>query len=155
MGIAHPQASAYVQERRKWEIRPVMDGDTMLMPIPLSEGGKANQPYQEFPKMLFRAESADGGPRITGELIVHSAQEEANAKSRGWCEGQQAAIDAIFAQQREFATLAANRNYNDRLMSEAAKAESQAFEETASGHVPVIPEAPIKKRGRPVTVATD
>ena len=149
MGIAHSQASQYVKEMQKWEQRPVMIGDTMIMPLPVSEGGRMGMPFQPYPKMLYRAERADGGPKISGQLIVHSAQEEAAEVARGWCDGQEVAIAAIKAQDKEWATLAAERAYHERSMSDRARAEAAAVEEASSVHVPVIPETPIKRRGRP------
>ena len=174
MGIQHGQQSAYVQERRKWETQPVMidaqwiapqviDGvqragfmdGTFIQPLPHEQGGRYPYHYQEFPKMLYKAERADGGPRISETLTVHSEQEESNAKSRGWCEGQEAAIAAVRDQDKEFAKLAAERNFETRRMSEKARAEVDAYEEVSAIHLPTIPETPIKKRGRPVKIKTE
>jgi hypothetical protein len=77
----------------RWEQRPVLVNGTFIQPIPMDQGGKENMPYQEFPKMLYKAERADGGPRISESLIVDSEQAETNALSRGWCVGQEGAID--------------------------------------------------------------
>lgn len=147
MGIHHSPQSAFVKEMAKWEHRPVMIGDTMIMPIPVDQGGKANAPFQPFPKMLYRAERADGGPQISGTLIVHSDTEEKRERERGWCEGPDAAIAAVKAEDLEFATLAANRAFQERRMSDHARAEAAAVDEATAQHVPVIPETP--KRGRP------
>lgn len=84
--------------------------------------------------------------------IVNSPEEEAREKNsnEGWRESIQEAMafqqDRVRAEGNE----AAERNYRDRNMSEAAKAEAAAFEESNFGHQPVIPEAPLaKRRGRP------
>lgn len=140
MGIAHSQASAYVKEMQKWEMRPVMIGDTMIMPIPPDAGGRLGVPFQVYPKMLYKASREMGGPAISGTLIVHSENEESRERDRGWCEGPEAAVAAIKAQDTEFATLAANRAHTDRRMSDHAKAEAAAHDETTIQHQPVIPE---------------
>jgi hypothetical protein len=174
LGIQHGQQSAYVQERRKWETQPVMidaqwiapqmiDGQmregfmdgTYIQPLPHEQGGKFPYRYQEFPKMLYKAERADGGPRIAEQLIVHSEIEESGAVRRGFVAGQDEAVAAIKAQDREFAKLAAERNHDVRRMSDKAKAEVEAHDDASSIHLPTIPETPIKKRGRPVKVKTD
>ncbi len=178
MGIQHGQQSAYVQERRKWEMRPVMidaqwiapqviDGvkrpgfmdGTFIQPLARSDGGRAIEgDLPDYPKMLYKAVRADGGPRVdvfesgSGTLIVHSQNEENAERGRGWCVSQEAAIQAIRDEDKMFAELAANRNYTDRNLSERAKAEIQAVEDASSTHVPEIPRTP-KRRGRPVKVA--
>ena len=165
MGIQYGQQSAYVQERRKWETQPVMidaqwiapqviDGvqragfmdGTFIQPLPREQGGVYPFIPSEFPKMLYKAARADGGPRISEQLIVHSEQEESNALSRGWSIGQEAAIEAVTAQDREFAKLAAERSFEARRMSPKAQAEIAAHEEASSTHLPTIPETPIRKK---------
>lgn len=140
MGIQHSQESAYVKEMQKWEARPVMIGSTMIMPISQSEGGKAGQGFEPYPKMLFRAVRADGGPRIAGQLVVDSEREEKYQKTLGWHDGQKEAIQAIRDEDTEFARLAANRAHNERLMSDKAKAEARAIDESTIQHQPTIPE---------------
>lgn len=175
MGIRHDQTSAYIQERRKWEIRPTvvdaqwissqiidgvkragfMDG-TYIEPIPIEQGGHANWPYQEYPRWVFKAKRADGGPVVDvlngGGMIVHTEQEHHREKNRGWCDTQEEAIAAIRQEDREWAKLAAERNHEVRRMSPKAQAEVAAVDEANSNHVPVIPETPIKKRGRPAKI---
>ena len=102
---------------------------------------------QEFPKMLYQAELADGGPRITGTRIVQDESQQRLALGQGWSLTQPEAYDAVGARHREFARLAAERTYTERWMSEAARQEAAEVDETTLAHVPEIPEAP--KRGRP------
>lgn len=147
MGIQHSQASAYVKEMQKWESRPVLVGDTMIMPLPPSEGGKAGHPFQPYPKMLYRAVRANGGPKIAGNLTVESEREQAYQETQGWHDGQEKAIQAIHDEDTEFARLAANRAHNERLMSPNAKAEAAAFDEHTIQHQPVIPEQSRPKVG--------
>lgn len=130
----------------RWEQRPVLVNGTFIEPIPMDRGGHANMPFTMFPKMLYKAESADGGPRISACKIVEDESAERLAIGQGWSDGQQAALDSVEARNKEFALLAAKRNFTDRWMSEGARAESQAIEETSSVHLPVIPEKPIRKR---------
>lgn len=136
----------------KWEQRPVLVNGTYVEPIPVAEGGHGGMPFHEFPKMLYRGESADGGPRIAGMLVVRDEAEQGVQLGRGWSLSQAEAVAAVEAQQLEFARLAANRVHNDRLMSAKALEESQAYDETKVAHVPAIPDTPIKRRVKKETV---
>lgn len=152
MGILRSQEDSWTQEMAKWEQRPVVVGGTLVEPIPFTAGGHGNMPFAAYPKALYRAEAADGGPRISGYKTVPDASAEALAKGQGWFETQEAALADVPRRQRELATLAANRAHNERWMSEAAKAEAATHDEQTMQHLPVIPETPIKRRGRPATV---
>lgn len=72
---------------------------------------------------------------------------------RGWFVSPTAAVDAAKAQQREMATVAAHRAYEDRNMGDQAKAEIRAFDDQAEAFVTEIPArqkpGPRKKVGRP------
>lgn len=156
MGIQHSQASAFVKEMQKWEHRPVLVGDTMVMPIPVEQGGKKDFPFQAYPKMLYRATRADGGPRINGQIQVDDESQERMQLGRGWALSQEDAIALVHAEDQEHARLAANRAYQERVMSEKARIEANAYDETKITHQPAIPETPIKRRGRkPKTVTPD
>lgn len=148
MGIQRSQEDSWTKEMQKWEHRPVLVNGTYIEPIPMDLGGKLNAPHQEYPKMIYKAEEADGGPRLSAQILVHSELEEQNQCSRGWSVTPQAAIDQIGINQREFAKLAANRAYQERLMSPHARAEAAIVDEATIQHVPVIPEKPRTKRGR-------
>lgn len=152
MGIQRSQEDAWTKEQAKWEHRPVLVNGTYVEPIPFSAGGKGNAPFREYPKAMYRAESADGGPRINGMITVDDEQQERMQVSNGWSASQTDALDRVAAQNLEFARLAANRAYNDKWMSEAARAEAQAVDERTMQHLPSIPTTPIKKRGRPARV---
>lgn len=149
MGIVRGQEDGYVKEMARWEGRPVYVNGSYIEPVPFSEGGKGGAPFQEYPKMLFQADSFDGGPRISGTKIVHHAEGEALALGQGWCLTQEAAIAAVGARHLMNAKLAAERAHNERWMSEGARAEAQAIDEATIQHVPMIPETPIRRRGRP------
>jgi len=130
----------------KHESRPVFLNGTYIEPIPISAGGHKDWPFQPYPKMLYKAESADGGPRICGTKVVEDEAQERMAIGSGWSDGQEAALERVEAQQLEFAKLAANRAYNEQWMSPKAKAEAAAVDETTMQHLPAIPETPIRRK---------
>lgn len=149
MAIMMPPQSAWSKEMAKWEQRPVMIGDSMIMPLPKEQGGRGPYEYQPYPKMLYKAGRPNGiNVEIIGSVIVHDEAEERLQKGQGWCNGQPAAIEAVHRQDQELAVLAANRNFHDRRMSEQARAEAHAAEVQSSQHLAAIPETPIKRRGR-------
>ncbi len=145
MGIQRSQEDSWTREMAKWEHRPVLVNGTYVEPIPFAEGGRAGAPHQEYPKMLYRAESADGGPKIADYRIVPDSGMEAVALGQGWHVRQEDAIEAVHAHQRELAELAANRVYHERRMSDNARAEAAAVDETTAQHLPEIPETPIRR----------
>lgn len=155
MGIQRSQEDNWTKEMAKWEQRPVLVNGTYVQPIPFAEGGRGGAPLTEYPKMLYRGESADGGPRIAGCKVVADSSQESLARGQGWSGTQEDALAAVAAQQLEAAKLAANRAYTERWMSEKAQAEARAIDESTIQHVPEIPVTPIKRRGRPAkTVQT-
>lgn len=101
--------------------------------------------------MLYKAVRADGGPRVNledgGYCIVASEVEHRGKTALGWHDGQNEAIAAIHAEDREWSELAANRAANERTMSAKARAEANAVDESTIQHVPSIPETGIKSRG--------
>ena len=141
MGIQRSQEDSWTKEMAKWEHRPVLVNGTYVEPIPIESGGKKDFPFQEYPKMLFQAETADGGPRISRTKLVDSEPAERVALGSGWAVTQEDAIDLVHARNLEFAKLAANRAHNDRWMSESAKAEANVVDEATMAHLPTIPEA--------------
>ncbi len=135
----------------KWEQRPVLINGTYIEPIPMSQGGKKDMPYERYPHMLYKAENADGGPRISGYIVANDEEHERRLIGSGWSDGQQEALDRVESQNLEFAKLAANRAANERWMSGKSKAEAAAVDEQTMQHLPEIPETPIRRRGRPVS----
>lgn len=148
MSIVRSQEDGWTKEMQKWETRPVFINGTYVDPLKREQGGKRDHPYEEYPKMLFQAESVNGGPRICATVTVRDESEERLQVGRGWAPSQQAALDLIEVNQRELARLAANRAHNDRWMSGKAKEEAAAYDETHLEHVAEIPATPIKRRGR-------
>lgn len=149
MGIQRSQEDAWTKEMAKWEHRPVLVNGTYIEPIPIEHGGKKDAPFQAYPKMLYRAELADGGYRIAEFEIVKDEAGERIACGQGYAPTQEQALAQAEARQLEIAKLAANRVANERWMSDKAKAEAQAVDESTVNHLPEIPETPIKRRGRP------
>lgn len=127
----------------KWEQRPVMVNGTYIEPISVANGGRAGADRTEFPKMVYRAESADGGPRIAGFKLAANESEERLLLGQGYFARQEDAINGVHAQQREMARLAANRAHNDKWMSDKAKAEAQAADESTIAHLAAIPVTPV------------
>lgn len=146
MSIVRSQEDSWTKEMRKWESRPVFINGTYIDPLPREQGGKKDHPFEVYPKMLFRAESAIGGPRICDYQTAGDEETERLWLGRGYAVSQEQALANVAAQELEFARLAANRTYNERWMSDRAKAEAAAIDETHADHLPAIPETPIKRR---------
>jgi hypothetical protein len=146
VGIQRSQEDSWTKEIAKWEMRPVLVNGTYVEPIPVAMGGRGGAERTEYPKMIYRAESADGGPRIAGYKIVPDETQERVALGQGWSRSQEEALEAVTAQQLELAKLAANRAYNDKWMSDKARAEAAAVDESTIAHLPEIPRTPIRKR---------
>lgn len=117
--------------------------------IGTERGKRGPRVHQEFPKMLYKAgRNGVGKIEILEHHIVDDDQEQSNMESRGFRFGQQDALDLFVSEDRDLAKLAANRAYQERTMSDAARAEAQAYEASVDEHVAEIPVTP-KKRGRP------
>jgi hypothetical protein len=153
MGIHRSSDDAYVKELAKWEHRPVVVNGTYIEPIERSAGGKKDAPFEAYPKMLYRGELADGGPRIAQFIVVQDESGELIATGQGFCTTQEAALSGVMDRQRELARQAAHRAHDERWMSDKAKAEAAAIDESTIEHLPEIPETPIRRRGRPAKQA--
>ena len=146
MAIQRAAEDNWTKEMAKFEQRPVMVLGTYIEPIPFADGGRGGAPFAEYPKMLYSADSFDGGPRINGYKIVKSEGEEALVKGQGYFNSQEDALADVPRRQLELAKLAANRAHNDQWMSDKAKAEAAAKDEQTMAHLPSIPETPILRR---------
>jgi len=99
---------------------------------------------------MYKPGRIKGIPCIVEAMEVTSEAEERNAVSMGFVAGgQQAAMDHLHAMDREIAELAANRAYTDRRMTAQAQAEAAAIDDATPDHLPVLPEQPKPRRGRP------
>jgi hypothetical protein len=143
MGLQWTPESHYVKELAKWELRPT---ELVSAEMLRQQGRPVSPPFQEYPKCLYMATAATGGPAISGFIQAANDVEEATLLSRGWSTSQEGAIARVHAQDRAIAQAAAERAFAERRMSEQAKAEAAAVDESTPAHVPVIPERPIKKR---------
>jgi len=141
VSVMHPPDSEYAKERVKWEAQ-----NSVL--------GVGLRPYvkRDYPMMLFHAAALpQGGIDLVETRIAGTADERTRFEQNGFRPTPDEAIQQVKDQQREFAELAAERNYEKaHTLSSKAVAEVEAVEAAASSrHVPTIPETPIKKRGRP------
>lgn len=126
-----------------------------------------NAPENQYPRMLYRAnkrpdgvvsvndvsDSMFGGQAGTAEAfnrgcqrIVANEREEQAALESGWRRTQQDALESYERKERGLGDAAAHRAYEDRNMSEAAKAEVKAAEVETPAHVAEVPEARRWKR---------
>jgi len=132
--------SDYARERRKWEAYP-------------TQYGEPERPFvfREYPLMLYRAKRKPEGGKdpILEQVIVEDDQQERNMHSRGWVRGPDHAIKVLEESERGLAQAAAERAYQDRLMSDRAKAEAAAIDETTISHLGEVPITPIHKKGWP------
>jgi hypothetical protein len=151
MAVIHSPESRYAQERSKWETRYTHDG----IPAGKPEYGTPGNPFQHFPKALYRAGRPNAGPvQIVGYLIAESEADLAVKLSNGWHPSQEQAIQAVHIDEQQKARIAAARNYEDRNMSEKARSEASAYEAQTSEHVAEVPTAQARrheaegKRGR-------
>jgi len=129
--------------------------------------------YRPFPKMLYRAERVDGqikcgaappdpyaqwrdhreleraqeaAERFTEKCqrIVRDEVEMSRAFEDGWRNSPQEAIDFVKGRDRAVSDATAHREFEDRNMSDAAKAEIRAAKDAVGGeHVPEVPRAPV------------
>ncbi len=140
MGVISTPDSAHGREMLKHEF-----SDFSLNGV---RGLRGPRVFKEYPKMMSLAGRSDTGKIvILREETVGDADEEARLVDSGFRCGHDKAIEACEAREREIATLAANRAYQERGMSDKARAEAEAFEAETYGHVPEIPEAPVVRRG--------
>jgi hypothetical protein len=137
MGVMWSQDSEYAKERRKWETTHTEFGPP----------GRAAV-FTEFPLMIYRATRPPNGGKdpILEHHIVNDAQEEQNMRSRGFVRGPDHAVQMLEQQERELATAAAERAYQDKRMSEKAQAEAATVDDSTISHVGAIPETPIRRR---------
>lgn len=135
MGMVISEKSVYGEELAKW-----------------------NKPYQyqRYPAMLYKAiRTNDSGEIVVRgteqinrrcQLIVNNEVEQQKAMESGWRTNPAEAVEFLKFQEKRASTEAAHRNWDDRNMSEASKAEAAAYEGESLEHVPEIPSKPVKRR---------
>jgi hypothetical protein len=137
MSILRSPESSYVQERAKWESVPTVDCPLALRPYE----------FRPYPAMFYKAERPpQGGPAVFESHVVESDVEASNMRSRGWGQGQAEAITMLEQRESDVAHAAATRAFHELRMSEKARKEADAYDESTAAHVPEIPETPIRKR---------
>lgn len=132
------------KERRKWEAQYTPWGPPARPHV-----------HREYPMMLHlagRPPSGMGAAIIVETQEVGSEVERELYRSRGFRATPLEALDVWEAQQREFAELAAERNYQVKhgKHSERAQAEIAQAEAVATDHLPSMPVTPIKPHNREV-----
>ena len=109
--------------------------------------------FEPYPAMMYKATQKN--PWKFDQEVAADEQAQRNLESRGFIAGgKQAAADAFDTDMQKLAVAAAERNAQDRHMSEKARAESNAAEQASAKHLGEIPATPIKKRGRKSKVVT-
>lgn len=135
-----PPETGFGIESWKWE-------HTTAESNPFKNDVKGMRPihFQPYPARMYRP--LQKNPWRFDAADAQSEADQRNLESMGYVAGGQGAAAAHFDQmQQEIATLAAARNYEDRNMSDKAKAEAAVVDEASSTHVAEIPVSPIKPR---------
>lgn len=133
----------YGKELWKWDHH---EGETH--PSDSTIRGMRPNGYRPFPAMCYRMTQKN--PWLWESEIARDEPALRLLEQRGFVGGGlDAAAAAYDRQQQAFAVAAAERNFADRHLSEAARAESHAAEQASSRHLGEIPETPIRRRGRP------
>ena len=117
--------------------------------------GPGLRPYvkRDWPSWVYRAGALpEGGLDIVDSEQIDQHQFD-RYRENGYRLTPLEALEALAAQQTEFATLAAEREYDKRKkLSPRAAAEVEAAEAAAGAqHLPTIEETPHGLRGEPVT----
>lgn len=143
MSMLIPNETPYGKELWKWD-----HFEDESHPADASIRGMKPRGYLAYPAMVYRMTAKN--PWKWESHIVKDEHEQRNFESRGFVAGgPQAAADAYDAAQARLALAAAERNYDDRHLSDRAKAEAEAAQSASARHLGAIPETPIKRRGRP------
>lgn len=92
--------------------------------------------------------ACDEAQRFTDSClkVVHDEDQHLKAKGQGWRDSPEDAKALATAGRVERGDIAGARNFEDRNMSEKAKAESAKAEAGHFGHLPAIPEKPVVRR---------
>ncbi len=182
MGIVISPDSELGKELRRWDTprnRPIEDanGDPMRDISGALIMGMGAVGYEEYPKMLYKAQIHNGKPFVSMaaphpmhytdpkeferqslwadgftrscQRTVRSEQEERAARNQGWCLTQGEALDLYDKEQQSFAQIAAEAAHTAQRMSEKARAEFKSAGDETHEHVTDVVGASKKTRGRP------
>lgn len=137
-----PGESGYAKEMRRWN-------------TPKRDGGTRPDGFDEFPKMLCRAQRKnDSGPYLVVDPTdenwtranhreVGDAREQERAEREGWREGIPAAMAYRQGLDNDVSKAAAERENADRRMGEKAREEARKADEATFEHLAEIPVAPV------------
>lgn len=144
--------SPYGKELWKWEHRA-----DETHPQDSSLRGMRPATPQAYPAMMYKATGKN--PWTFEREVAADEVVQRNMESRGFVAGGPGkAAEAFDGLVQSAALAAAHRNYEDRNMSEGARAHSEAVEQSSSRHLGEIPAEPIpahRKRGRPAKAVAD
>ena len=142
MSVNIPPDSPYGRELWKWEHR-----EDEVCPTDKNLRGMRPATRREYPAMMYKATGKNPWT-FERELVIDEAAQH-HMESRGFVAGGTGEAAKAFDNLVQSATLAAaHRNYEDRNMSEGARAHSESVEQASSRHLGEIVETPIRRRGR-------
>lgn len=150
------RASGFAREMCKWETTHTEYGPPGRLPGYDHNGRKLNT---EYPRAMFKfghPKDENGVVIRAGAIVmedtrdVFSDVERENLEHVGFRASQEAAIDFVKDMDREMARAEAIGNYQDRNMSERAKAEREDALLSSASHVAEIPRANAKTGVREV-----
>jgi hypothetical protein len=144
--VVHSPASPESKERCKWEAQNSMYG-------------YGRRPYvkRDWPMMWYlagrpldeRGEPKMGPDTIIEQVEIESEEQTEYHRSRGFRPTPLEALEVFKKQQTEFASLAANLEYQKKnQLSPRAAAEVEAAQDASATHLPMVPETPIRSRAR-------
>ena len=140
--LLHSPQSEESKERVKWEAQ-------------YSAFGPGLRPYvkRDYPMMMYLAGRPENGMGpdtiIEQEIVEDSGSHEDFLRSRGFRPTPKEALEMFQGQQVEFAKLAANLEYQKKnQLSPRAAAEVEAAQDAHAGHLPGVPETPIRPRAK-------
>ena len=140
-GFVHNPASAHSREMAKWE----------MAYSPYGQPGRPREVvgHQEWPARFYKCvRSTTNGDILTEhETNAADANEARALESRGYVRGLAAAHAAVEASEQYVARAAAERAFRDRNMSESAKAEAAAADDSVGHHLAEVPVKQVRRRG--------
>lgn len=149
MSVLHSPENAESKERVKWEAQNSAYGDGLRPYV-----------FRPYPMCMHLAGPPSGGMgaiTIIEHVEVKSDNESDTYRARGFRATPLEALQAYEDQQLEYAKLAAERNYDVKnKLSPNAAAEVALEESRVAGHMPAMPEVPIRRRrGRPAKASAN
>ncbi len=145
--IVYSPAAPESRERTKWEAQT-------------SVYGYGKRPYvkRDYPLMLHLAgrpldehgnEKMGLDTILEQEIVEGPGPQEEFLRSRGFRDTPLEALEMFRKQQAEYAALAANLDYQKKnTLSPRAAAEVEAAQDAHPGHLPGVPETPIRPKAK-------